>query len=95
VLHRLEDAVRFYAERDTRPDKWYSRAADGQVRKFDDLPAAYRANVDRTAPFDRQAGEKPSLSEADIGDIVAFLQALTDGYDAHPKQGAGVTTADR
>jgi cytochrome c peroxidase len=93
VLHRLEDAVRFYAERDTRPDKWYSRAADGQVRKFDDLPAAYRANVDRTAPFDRQAGEKPSLSEADIGDIVAFLQALTDGYDAHPQQGAGVTSA--
>jgi len=81
VLHRLEDVVRFYAERDTRPGKWYSHAADGQVRKFDDLPAAYQANVDRMPPFDRQAGEKPAMSEGDISDIVAFLQALTDGYD--------------
>jgi cytochrome c peroxidase len=95
VFHRLEDVVRFYAERDTRPDKWYSRAADGQVRKFDDLPAAYQANVDRMAPFDRQAGEKPSLSEADVRDIVAFLQALTDGYDPSSEQAAGLAKHDR
>jgi len=80
VLHRLEDVVRFYAERDTQPGKWYSHAADGQVRKFDDLPAAYQGNIDRTAPFDREAGEKPHLSEGDITDILAFLRSLSDGY---------------
>jgi cytochrome c peroxidase len=88
VLHRLEDAVRFYAERDTRPGRWYSHAADGRVRKFDDLPAAYQANVDRQAPFDRKAGEQPDLGEADIRDILAFLRTLTDGYDPRQRQTA-------
>jgi cytochrome c peroxidase len=80
VFQRLEDVVRFYAERDTAPAKWYPRAADGGVLKFDDLPAKYQANVDREVPFDRHLGERPSLSEADIRDIVAFLNTLTDGY---------------
>ena len=80
AFHRLEDAVRFYAERDTQPQKWYSRTEDGSVRRFDDLPEMYQANVDRQAPFDRHAGDKPALSEEDIADIVAFLNTLTDGY---------------
>ena len=33
VFHRLEDVVRFYAERDTQPQKWYPRGADGAVLK--------------------------------------------------------------
>jgi len=77
---QLEDVVRFYAERDTAPAKWYPRAADGAVLKFDDLPGEYRANLDAEAPFDRHEGDKPSLSEADVQDIVAFLNTLTDGY---------------
>jgi cytochrome c peroxidase len=81
VFHRLEDAVRFYAERDTQPQKWYSGRADGTVAKFDDLPAQYQGNVDAQAPFDRHAGDAPALSEADIKDIMAFLNALTDGYE--------------
>ncbi len=81
VFHRLEDVVRFYAERDTRPQKWYSRGADGRMAKFDDLPAQYQGNVDTQAPFDRHAGDAPALSEADIKDIVAFLNTLTDGYE--------------
>ena len=80
VFQRLEDVVRFYAERDTAPEKWYSRAADGGVLKFDDLPAKYQANVDREVPFDRQVGERSSLSDEDIRDIVAFLITLSDGY---------------
>jgi cytochrome c peroxidase len=80
VFHRLEDVVRFYAERDTQPQKWYSRGPDGTVLKFDDLPREYQANVDARAPFDRQIGDSPALSESDIRDIVAFLNALTDGY---------------
>jgi cytochrome c peroxidase len=78
VLHRLEDVVRFYAERDTQPQKWYSRGTDGVTVKFDDLPAQYRSNVDIQAPFDRHAGDPAALSEGDIEDIVAFLKTLTD-----------------
>jgi cytochrome c peroxidase len=79
VFHELEDVVRFYAERDTAPAKWYPAGPNG-VLKFDDLPAAYRGNVDAQPPFGRRAGATPALSEADIGDIVAFLRTLTDGY---------------
>jgi len=28
VFHRLEDVVRFYAERDTQPQNWYPRGTD-------------------------------------------------------------------
>jgi cytochrome c peroxidase len=80
AFHRLEDAVRFYAERDTTPQKWYPRAADGSVLKFDDLPARYWNNLDKLPPFDRHAGDRPAMSDADIRDIVAFLNTLTDGY---------------
>jgi cytochrome c peroxidase len=84
VFHRLEDVVRFYAERDTSPQKWYSRAADGSTQKFDDLPDGYQRNLDREAPFDRHAGDQPAFSERDVKDIVAFLNTLTDGYEAGP-----------
>jgi cytochrome c peroxidase len=80
VFRSLRDVVGFYAERDTRPQKWYPRAADGRVLKFDDLPAAYIANLDSQAPFDRHAGDAPALVDRDIEDIVAFLQTLNDGY---------------
>jgi cytochrome c peroxidase len=86
VLHRLEDVVRFYAERDTQPRRWYARRqADGRPVKFDDLPPQYRGNVDTAPPFGGHAGDAPAMSEADIKDIVAFLNALTDGF--RPPQG--------
>jgi cytochrome c peroxidase len=78
AFHRLEDAVRFYAERDTQPQKWYPRGADGVTVKFDDLPVQYQGNIDTLAPFNRHAGDAPALSEGDIQDIVAFLNTLTD-----------------
>jgi cytochrome c peroxidase len=80
VFHSLSDVVRFYAERDTKPEKWYPRAPDGGILKFDDLPAVYVANLDTQAPFDRHAGDAAALNDQDIEDIVAFLQTLTDGY---------------
>src|SRR5262249_21980047 len=40
-FHDLRTAIEFYAQRDTRPDRWY--AADGHVA-FDDLPAEDRGN---------------------------------------------------
>jgi cytochrome c peroxidase len=80
VFRSLNDVVRFYAERDTQPQKWYPRASDGSIEIFNDLPAAYQANLDTQTPFDRHAGEPPALREQDVEDIVAFLQTLTDGY---------------
>ncbi|HEY2783297.1 MAG TPA: cytochrome c peroxidase [Steroidobacteraceae bacterium] len=80
VFHSLIDVVRFYAERDTQPQKWYPRARDGSIEKFNDLPAAYRANLDAQTPFDRGVGEAPALSGQDIADIVAFLETLNDGF---------------
>jgi cytochrome c peroxidase len=83
VLHRLEDVVRFYAERDSRPQRWYPQGADG-VLKFNDLPAEYWRNVDTQAPFNRRRGDPAALSDQDIEAIVAFLKTLTDGYLASP-----------
>ncbi len=82
IFHRLEDVVRFYAQRDTQPQKWFPRAADGTVLKYDDLPREFQSNVDVEAPFDRHAGDQPALSEQDVNNILAFLKTLTDGF--HP-----------
>jgi cytochrome c peroxidase len=77
----LDDAVRFYVERETHPEKWYPVDKSGKVLKYDDLPAEHRINVDIVdAPFDRKAGAEPALSPAEISDVVAFLKTLTDGY---------------
>ena len=79
VVRDLRDAVRFYAERDTHPERWYPRVG-GTVNKFDDLPAQFRGNVDVQAPFDRKPGDAPALDDSDIDAVVAFLRTLTDGY---------------
>jgi cytochrome c peroxidase len=86
VVHSLQDAVRFYAERDTRPQEWYRDTAGGDTVKFDDLPPQYRGNIDIQPPFDRHVGDAPALSDTDIKDIVAFLETLTDGYVPRPAQ---------
>jgi cytochrome c peroxidase len=80
VFHTLEDAVAFYATRDTNPGRWYPSGPDGQVRKFDDLPSRYQRNINFEPPFGKHPGEPPSLSPEDIADIVAFLRTLTDGF---------------
>nr|WP_294509418.1 cytochrome c peroxidase [uncultured Rhodopila sp.] len=76
VVHTVREAVAFYAERDTDPGKWYSAGADGSVHKFDDLPDAFAANIETGPPF----GAGRRLTDADVDDLVAFLQTLTDGY---------------
>jgi cytochrome c peroxidase len=80
VFHTLRQVMEFYVQRDTNPEKWYSRDANGSVRKFDDLPAAYIANVDVDPPFGRQPGDRPALSDDEIDDVVAFMRTLTDGF---------------
>ena len=81
AITTLEDAVRFYVQRDTDPARWYGSAA----AKFDDLPARYHANVNTDAPFGGAPGAAPLLSEAEIADVVAFLKTLTDA----DQRGAG------
>lgn len=80
LIHDLRQAVAFYVERDTQPEKWYPVAADGTVQKFNDLPRQYWSNINQEAPFGQHPGDRPVLSDAEIDDIVAFLQTLTDGY---------------
>lgn len=77
----LEDAVAFYARRDTDPGEWYPKGAAG-VLKFDDLPPDLAGSVNTSeVPYDRKPGEAPALTPAEIGDIVAFLKTLDDGYN--------------
>ncbi len=78
VVHTLEDAVRFYAERDVRPGRWYPVRGGKPVRD-DDLPSQYRDNVERGAPFAPRPDGRATLDDRDIADLVAFLKTLTDG----------------
>ena len=51
------------------------------MRKFDDLPPEYRVNVNSSeAPYNRRPGDAPALSDAEIDDVIAFLETLSDGY---------------
>jgi cytochrome c peroxidase len=77
----LKDVVTFYVQRDTHPEKWYPRNADGTVKKFDDLPPQYHANVNTAeVPYDRVLGDAPALTDAEVDDVVVFLRTLSDGY---------------
>jgi len=77
----LGDAVDFYAQRDTQPELFYPALPDGSVDRYDDLPPQFKANVSRgEAPYDRFPGGVPAMSPAEVADIVAFLETLTDGW---------------
>ena len=84
----LRAVVEFYVARDTDPRRWYG-GDKKPLRKFDDLPEQYAANVNTTeAPYDRHPGEPAALSGSETDDVVAFLQTLTDGFQPppHPAQ---------
>lgn len=76
----LRDVVEFYNKRDTNPELFYSKAADGSADIYDDLPAQYQAAVDMTVPVVHKRGAKPAMSEQDVDDLVAFLGTLTDDF---------------
>jgi len=77
----LKTALTFYVQRDTNPELWYPRDGNGDVVKFNDLPPQYRANVNITeAPYNRQPGDAPALSDSEIDDVIVFLNTLTDGF---------------
>jgi len=77
VFHTLKDAVTFYADRDTNPAKYYGRGVT-QIDSANDLPPPARKNVSHDPPFTRKPGQAPALTSAEIDDIIAFLQTLTD-----------------
>jgi cytochrome c peroxidase len=77
-FHSLKEALQFYVRRDTNAAQWYPAAASG-VDKFDDLPRERRGNIDVSdAPLNRAVGQAPVWSDAQIDDVIAFLQTLTD-----------------
>ena len=74
----LQDVVRFYATRDTNPERWYPTRS-GRVQTYDDLPARAHVNVNRTeVPYDRHPGQPERLSDEEVDAIVSFLRTLTD-----------------
>ena len=78
-FHTLKEALRFYVRRDTDPQLWYPVSLSGVVDKFDDLPSSLRSSVDVIdEPLTRSKGASPAWSDAEISDVIAFLQTLTD-----------------
>jgi cytochrome c peroxidase len=81
VFHDLRRVLDFYVERDIHPGRIFPRGAAGLPNRYDDLPRQYRGNVDTVdAPLNRRPGDPPALSAAQIRDVIAFLDTLTDGY---------------
>jgi cytochrome c peroxidase len=80
VFQTLREAIEFYAQRDTNPEKWYPKSIDGNVLKYDDLPSKYHGNVEAGTPFGGSHGAAPALTNDEIEDVVAFLGTLTDGF---------------
>jgi cytochrome c peroxidase len=80
-FHSLTDVINFYNTRDTNPSAWYP-TVKGVVQKFNDMPAAYQANLDSTdVPFDGlPAGGTPHMSSQEAADLQCFIETLTDGY---------------
>jgi cytochrome c peroxidase len=77
--HTLKEALQFYVRRDTDPQLWYPTSSSGSVDKFDDLPQNRRDNVDIIdLPLTRKIGDAPAWSDAEIDDVIAFLETLTD-----------------
>jgi cytochrome c peroxidase len=81
VFTTLKQVIDWYNTRDTNPSAWYP-TVNGVVQKFNDLPAAYRANLDSVdVPYDGlPVGGTPHMSAQDVSDLECFLNTLTDGY---------------
>jgi cytochrome c peroxidase len=86
VYRSLDQVLTFYNLRDLQPGKIYPRDTRGRVAQYDDLPENYHANIDKAdAPFGRKPGDALPMTDADMKDIIAFLQTLNDGYRPNGK----------
>jgi cytochrome c peroxidase len=80
IFTSLSQVLRFYNTRDTDPAAWYP-TVNGVVQKFNDLPSRYHSNIDPQLPLDgRAVGSATPMSAADLVNLEAFLNTLTDGY---------------
>ena len=80
-FNNLRDVLGFYVRRDTNPEQWYPVDAGGIVQQFNDVPAAFRVNVNAgEPPYNRGLGMTPALSFDEIEDVIRFLGTLNDGY---------------
>jgi cytochrome c peroxidase len=81
VFDNLSDVVSWYITRDTNPTHWYVKADGVTVDvPYNDLPTIYDANVNIVeVPYN--PGVAPTLTPAEMNQIVNFLCTLTDGYD--------------
>ena len=78
----LRDAVHFCGHRNTHPEEFYPRDADGTLMKFADLPRDLQRNVNTgEVAYERRLGQAPRFDEAEIDDLIAFQESLTDGCD--------------
>ncbi|WP_310460609.1 cytochrome c peroxidase [Sphaerotilus sp.] len=77
----LEQAISFYATRDTDPARWYP-LVNQRPDRFNDMPLGFRGNVTQTPPFGTLPGNKPRLTQQDTADLAAFLRTLTDDVNA-------------
>ncbi|HTQ36286.1 MAG TPA: cytochrome c peroxidase [Steroidobacteraceae bacterium] len=79
------------------------------VAKFNDLPAGEQGSVDEEVPLGtgdggdntlgggtapRAAGSMPAMTEQQIGDLICFLDTLSDGYQVPDTPPAGGTCVD-
>ena len=63
----LKGALTFYVQRDTNPEKFYPLDPNATLLKFNDLPPAYRNNVNTTEiPYRPGLGDSPALSDAEM-----------------------------
>jgi cytochrome c peroxidase len=68
--------VNFYSTRNSDPQHWY-----GPSGVPNDLPAQYLQNLEtRQPPFNHRASAGPLLTPAQVSDMVAFLNTLSDGF---------------
>ncbi len=84
----LKDTLTFYVQRDTNPEKWYPlepRQHGQQVRR----PAGAVPEATSTrpkAPYNRQPGDAPALSDSEIDDVISFLNTLSGRLHALTSQ---------
>ncbi|WP_052135472.1 cytochrome-c peroxidase [Collimonas arenae] len=91
-FHTLQDALRFYVQRDTDAQRWYPRGKSGVI-KFDDLPPSLRENIDTIdLPLTKHANEAPVWNDQEIDDVIAFLKTLNDA-DVIPTRPDVATTS--
>ncbi|MBT2176714.1 cytochrome c peroxidase [Ralstonia sp. GP73] len=80
VFQTLDQVVAWYITRDTDPGRWYVKADGTPDVPYNDLPAAFDANVN-VAEVPYNPGTAPSLTNQEMSDLVHFLCTLTDGFD--------------